>query len=146
MTNTQKLRVWRADRKLSKPNTKLFIENILEELLEICYKDKLTIQLMKDEIMEDYFGEPLSENDTIDAINDIVVFSINEAETIGYDFDATLSETIKEISSREQCPIQKDMWKSLGYDNTKWKKDVNQDKDTLYKANYEGCRLWDSTI
>ena len=142
MTNTQNLRQWRSDRKLSKPNTKVFIENILEELLEIHYTDKKKIDYIKNDIMERYFyGNPLSENDTIDSINDICVFSINEVETMGYDFDKTLDETIKEISSRQQDPIQKEMWAKWGYDNTKWKKDINQDKSTLYKANYEDCKL-----
>ena len=142
MTNTQNLRQWRSDRKLSKPNTKVFIENILEELLEIHYTDKKKIDYIKNDIMERYFyGNPLSENDTIDSINDICVFSINEVETMGYDFDKTLDETIKEISSRQQDPIQKDIWDKWGYDNTKWKKDINQDKSTLYKANYEDCKL-----
>jgi hypothetical protein len=141
-TNTQKLRQWRADRHLSKPNTKVFIENILEELLEICYEDKVMIQNIKDDIMFDYFQvKELSENDTIDAINDIVVFSINEAETMGYDFDNTLSETIREISSRVQDPIQKDIWSKWGYDNTKWKKWSEQPLDTLYKADYLRCKL-----
>ena len=142
MTNTQNLRQWRSDRKLSKPNTKVFIENILEELLEIHYTDKKKIDYIKNDIMERYFyGNPLSENDTIDSINDICVFSINEVETMGYDFDKTLDETIKEISSRQQDPIQKDIWDKWGYDDTKWKKDINQDKSTLYKANYEDCKL-----
>lgn len=143
MTNTEKLRQWRSDRKLSKPNTKVFIENILEELLEICFKDKMTIQLMKDEIIEDYFSIiPLSENDVIDAINDIVVFSINETETMGYDADLTLSETIKEIYSRKQDPMQKEMWDKWGYDNTKWKKsELPEHKALWYKADYARCKL-----
>lgn len=142
MTNIEKLRVWRSDRKLSKPNTKLFIENILEELLEIHYTDKKKIDYIKNDIMERYFyGNPLSEIDTIDSINDIVIFSINETETMGYDADLTLSETILEIDSRKQDPIQKEMWDKWGDDNTKWKKWSEQPKETLYKADYSRCKL-----
>jgi hypothetical protein len=59
--------------------------------------------------------------------------------SLGFDFDKCMLETIKEISSRNQDPIQKEEWAKNGI-NGKWQKDKNQDKSTLYKANYESCK------
>lgn len=118
-----------------------YMERDLKELLEIFYKDKNAIKYMKEQIVEDYFAnkKEISEHNTIDSICDTAVFSINEVELKGYDFDLAMSETIKEISSREQCPMQKEVW-------DKWKpsgkrqKNTSQDKATLYTADYENCK------
>ena len=55
---------------------------------------------------------------------------------MGYDNDKCMDETVKEISSRKQDPIQQELWFKSGYDGTKWMKDLNQDPSTLYKADY----------
>jgi len=137
----KKLKQWRNERKISKANYKLFCENIIEELLEPLY-DKEVVKEIKKQIVNNWFDvNPKSENDIIDTICDISVFSINEAENMNYDFEKSMDETIKEISSRKQSPIQKEIWEKWGYDNTKWEKDKNQPKETLYKANYESCRV-----
>lgn len=92
--------------------------------------------------MADYFlREPISESNTIDAISDIRVFAINETELMGYDAKKCIVETIKEVSSREQDPIQKEVWDKWGAGGNKWQKNKNQDPSTLYKANYEECKL-----
>ena len=136
------LKKWRDDRPNLKPNHRVFVQNIIEELFEDLY-EKNDIERIKFEIMEKYYPIgmiPFSENATIDKMADIQVFAINEVELMNYDNDLVMDETIKEISSRLQDPIQKEIWSKWGYDNTKWQKDKNQQKDTLYVANYDGCR------
>jgi hypothetical protein len=59
---------------------------------------------------------------------------------LGYDFEKCMIETIKEISSREQDPIQKEEWSKNG-PSGKWQKNKQQNPDTLYKADYESCKL-----
>lgn len=145
MNNTENLRKWRKDRNITEPNTKAYIANILEELLEIVYEDKELIKRNQNAIMEIFFNKRLHSNilskeNLIDAIQDIRVFSINETELMGYDADKTLNEVIKEVSSRKQDPDQFIEWqqtKPFG----KWKKYANQDKKTLYKADYFKCKL-----
>jgi phosphoribosyl-ATP pyrophosphohydrolase len=61
-------------------------------------------------------------------------------EHLGYDFDCVMDETIKEISSRQQDPEQKKRWKENGFNGEKWHKNLNQSKDTLYKADYSKCK------
>lgn len=146
MNNTENLRKWRKDRNITQPNAKAYIENILEELLEIVYEDKKEIKYYQNEIMDKYFFEELfkniSEERILDAIQDNRVFSENETELMGYDADKTLSEVIKEVSSRKQDPNQFIEWqqtKPFG----KWKKDINQPKETLYKADFSICKLND---
>lgn len=145
MNNTENLRKWRKDRNITEPNIKAYIENILEELLEIVYEDKQDIKFCQQSIMQTYFNDYLNdinENDLIDAIQDIRVFSENETELMGYDADKTLNEVIKEVSSRKQDPDQFIEWqqnKPFG----KWKKWSKQPKETLYKANFSICKLQD---
>lgn len=142
MTNTNKLRKWRSQRQLTTANYKVYFENIIEELFEPLY-DKNKVKFIKEEITDKYFIDDglLEVNAVVDAINDISVFSINETEMMGYNFDLTLSETIKEIDSRCQNPNQKMLWEQWGYDGKKWMKDINQDPSTLYVASYDGCKL-----
>ena len=138
---TENLREWRKDRNIIEPNTKVFIENILEELLEIYYADKEMIKACKNDIMSDYFCLPeLNEINTLDAIQDIQVFCINETELTGYDNVKCNNEVFKEINSREQDPLQKIQWRE-SYAFGKWQKRKDQNPLTLYKANYESCKL-----
>ena len=140
-TLTHSLREWRDNRKLTNANTSVFVENVIEELLEIYHVDKDTINFLKTRIMMDYFDNKLiiSPEHTIDCIQDIQVFSINETEQMGYDNLKCNEEVFKEINSRKQCPTQAVEWEINGV-NGKWQKDKNQDKSTLYKANYKGCK------
>lgn len=147
MNNTENLRKWRKDRNITEPNTKAYIENILEELLEIVYEDKKDIKINQEAIMDICFNKRLDSNisskdNLIDAIQDIRVFSENETELMGYDADKTLNEVIKEVSSRKQDPDQFIEWqqtKPFG----KWKKWSEQPKETLYKADFSICKLND---
>jgi hypothetical protein len=60
--------------------------------------------------------------------------------SLGFYFEKCMLETIKEISSRRQDPKQFAEWAENGA-NGKWIKDKNQDPSTLYKADYESCKL-----
>ncbi len=139
---TENLKEWREDRNIKNSNTRVFIENILEELLEIYYVDKEMIKACKNDIMSDYFCLPeLNEINTIDAIQDIQVFCINETELMGYDNIKCNSEVFKEINSREQDPQQFAEWQKFGASG-KWKKSEREEhKARWYKADYESCKL-----
>jgi len=138
----KKLREWRKDRHLELQDHKVYIENIYEELLE-AYYTKDFIQEVKQEFKENLLQDDIkvsSEHEVVDAIADIIVFSINQLELMGYDANKVMNETIKEISSRKQDPVQQEIWSKWGFDGTKWQKDKNQPKDTLYVADYDGCK------
>ena len=61
---------------------------------------------------------------------------------LGFDFMKAMEETLKEIESRQQDPEQKLKWETQGGGlGEKWQKDLNQDTDTLYKADYKSCRI-----
>lgn len=147
MSLTSDLKDWRSQRNITNANTKAYVQNVLEELLEIYYEDKLHIELAKNVIWDDFFTNeslgdyiPISEQNTIDAIQDIQVFSINETELMCYDNEICNQEVYKEINSRLQCPIQKEEWKEKGAYG-KWKKWSEQPVDTLYKANYNKAKV-----
>jgi len=111
------LEKWRKDRDIVVSSGK-YAEMIEEEIQE--YKDAESIE------------------EAVDAIGDIIVLSVNEMALKGYHIDMVMTEIVKEISSRQQCPEQANRdWKS----KEKWKKDKNQDKDTLYKADFSNCRI-----
>lgn len=57
-----------------------------------------------------------------------------------YEPESCMMETIKEISSRQQCPVQKEEWSKNGVAG-KWQKWKDQPKETLYKADYESCKI-----
>ena len=138
---TENLKVWRHDRNIKNRDTKVFIANVLEELLEIVFVDKDDIDTFKNEIMQEYFSyNARSDKTTIDAIKDIKVFCVNETELMGYCDIKTDEEVFKEINSRVQDPQQKEEWKLKGAYG-KWKKWQEQPKETLYKANYGVCKL-----
>lgn len=58
-----------------------------------------------------------------------------------YDFKKVVLEKIKVISSRLQCPIQKEHWKQHGASG-KWEKSKRaEDKNRVYVANFGKCRI-----
>ena len=139
---TENLRQWRTDRNITKHSYMVFVENILEELLEPLY-NKETISKFKKEMIEKYFpGEEWFYNneDVVDMLQDIQVFCINETELMGYDNIKCNKEVFEEINSREQDPEQKQQWVKYGAVG-KWQKYKFQKDWTLYKANYESCKL-----
>lgn len=141
MSFIKELREWRSNRNITTPNTKVYIANIIEELLEIYFKNKRLIKFLQFLIMIIFsIKKPISKLNTLDAILDISVFSTNEAELMGYDMDKAMNEVVKEISSRVQDPIQKEEWSKSGAVG-KWQKDLNQNEDTLYKADFYKAKI-----
>lgn len=66
----------------------------------------------------------------------------NIIKELGFDFVKCMDECLKEISSRKQDPNQKLKWEAQGGSlGEKWQKDLNQNPDTLYKADYKKCRI-----
>ena len=66
----------------------------------------------------------------------------NIVKELGFDFVKCMDECLKEISSRKQDPDQKLKWESQGGSlGEKWQKDLNQNPDTLYKADYKKGRI-----
>ena len=142
MTNNEKLRVWLSNRNITEPNTKVYVANVIEELLEIYFKNKRLIKFLQFLIMIIFsIKKPISRLNTLDAIQDIQVFSINQTELMGYNNDIALSEVIKEVSSREQCPNQKEQWLKYGAIG-KWQKNRSQNKSTLYQADFSKAKKW----
>ena len=76
----------------------------------------------------------------IDALADIMVFTANEIALMGYNLDLVMKQVIKEISSRQQDPLQVISWRMEG-PSGKWQKDKSQDPSTLYKADFSVCKL-----
>ena len=109
------LKIWRRDRNITEPSGKI-VDMLSEELTE------LIVAIDEDNMYE-----------TVDALCDLIVLATNELELMGYDLDTVMIETVKEISSRRQCPIQKIEW-DKGLISGKWTKDRSQ-TDT-YKAEY----------
>ena len=148
MSNRDNLTAWRANRNIQSRQVtyssyRVFVKNILEELLEPLYK-KDVIQEKVTSIINTHFIDGLhltSEHEVIDAITDMRVFCENQTEIYGYNSDKTLAEVIKEISSREQDPVQYKLWSKYGHDGSKWQKNVNQNLATLYKADFSQCIL-----
>ena len=141
-SHDKELAVWRAARPALRSNHRIYFQNIIEELLEPLYTKEAVKEFTK-EIVDKYYAEgiePAGSNCILDSICDIQVFSINEVELMGYYNNNCMDETVKEISSRQQDPIQKDFWDIWGYDGTKWKKDPIQDPSTLYTADYRKCK------
>ena len=139
---TENLREWRKDRNITKADYFVFVENVLEELME-CIYSKDMIPKFKKQIMDDYFNKDIVRvinSEIVDILQDIQVFCINETELMGYDNIKCNSEVFKHINCRNQDPKQKEQWAKTGA-NGKWLKDRSQDPKEIYEPNYESCRL-----
>ena len=147
MSNRDNLAAWRSERNIQKQEIdyksyRVFAANILEELLEPLFDKELVTQMVI-EIIKIYFpkdGAILDNREVIDAITDIRVFAENQTEIYGYNSTKTLAEVIKEISSREQDPVQYKNWQENGNNGEKWQKNINQNLATLYKADFNNCK------
>jgi hypothetical protein len=106
----EELKQWREDRHIQKQDDRTFVQNMVEELFEYMYVDKDMVKNLTEEFMDKYYANQTTEHQKVDAICDMKVFGINHLETQGYDAEKCMMETIKEISSREQDPIQKLIW------------------------------------
>ena len=126
-----------------KQNKRVFVANIIEELLEgINVKDDdITQWLTNSMIMHEDLIDKVTEEDYIDSLGDIVVFAITEMTKYGYEPNLVMKEVLKEISSSRQDPKQAVRWHAEGKgDGEKWKKWKDQHPDTLYKANFKTCK------
>ena len=123
----------------------------LEDIMNLNlnrYGSEFDYNSFRDTFMEevDEMFEALEDGDIdefLDGANDCIVVLAGGITKHGYNPHETLLETIKEISSRKQDPKQKERWanddklKRL----QKWKKFKEQDKKTLYKADYSKCKI-----
>lgn len=66
-------------------------------------------------------------HEAVDALCDIIVVAVGALYKLGYDPTTALAETVKEISSRRG---------NFNTETGKWEKDLKQDPNTLYKADY----------
>lgn len=79
----------------------------------------------------------------IDGCNDAIVVAAGGITQQGYNPELTLKQVVKEITSREQDPIQAYSW-SLNpglQDTEKWLKNKEQSPETLYTADFSTCKL-----
>lgn len=123
--------------------------NVVEELLELLgydvpkeERDFLMLQWCEFVDKQIKYGtairkESHTDNDRIDALCDVRVFCIDATMKLKYDPCMALFETAHEINSRKQDPEQAKHWEP----GDKWQKDRNQDPATLYKADYDKCKL-----
>ena len=93
----------------------------------------------------DEFNDGFSKADThemTDALADIIVIAAGELVKLGLNPELCLKQTVKEISSREQCPEQAARWTANDKQpGEKWLKNPNQHESTLYKADFSTCKL-----
>lgn len=98
---------------------------------------------LEEELQE--FREAYEANDVegmIDALQDLTVIAAGETVKLGFNPELCLKQTVKEISSREQCPDQAASWaKGDRMPGEKWLKNRDQDPSTLYSADYSTCKL-----
>ena len=142
MSLTRDLRQWREDRNITKADYLVFVENILEELME-CIHSKDMIPKFKKQIMNDYFNKDIVtvvHSEVVDILQDIQVFCINEVELMGYDNERCNIEVFRHINCRRQDPEQVKDWLENGAVG-KWQKDKSQDPKEIYEPNYESCKL-----
>ena len=77
----------------------------------------------------------------INILNIIITMCDELVTAKKYDFKKVVLEKIKVISSRFQCPIQKEHWKLHGASG-KWEKSKRaEDKNLVYVANFGKCRI-----
>ena len=138
------LEKWRENRNIKAGSYKYRsqVEMFAEELFELMgYKAIEIEEEILPRFMDKYFDgsrEPYH-NVKIDAMCDFTVLATNGTEQLGYDAKKCMYETIAEISSRIQDPIQARKWQENKPEG-KWLKFREQDPETLYEANYDRCR------
>jgi phosphoribosyl-ATP pyrophosphohydrolase len=113
----QRARTWAIDRRIAdqEPNRNAFIANIVEELGE--------------------YAEAMKQNDTeetVDAVADIMVFSLTELVKMGYDSEKVMDEVLKVVESR----VGK--WDEV---NNKFQKDLSEEaRLNWYTPDYNSCK------
>lgn len=94
--------------------------------------------MLHEELME--LMSATNDHEEVDALCDLIVIATGAIWKLGYDPELSMIETLREINSRKQDPIQKAMWKAKGISG-KWLKHKEQDPSTLYKADYDKAKL-----
>jgi hypothetical protein len=102
------------------------------------YDSTKELMMLVEELQE--FENATTDDEEVDALCDLMVICAGALYKKGYCPTLSLQETIKEISSRKQCAVQKDIWDKWGASG-KWQKSATQSSDTLYVADYEKARL-----
>ena len=101
------------------------------------------LEKLNEELEE--FEEGFVKADThemIDALADLIVIAAGEMVKLGFNPELCLKQTVKEISSREQCPDQAASWATGDrMPGEKWLKNPEQDPATIYSADYSTCKL-----
>ena len=101
------------------------------------------LEKLNEELEE--FEEGFVKADThemLDALADLIVIAAGEMVKLGFNPELCLKQTVKEISSREQCPDQAASWANGDrMPGEKWLKNPEQDPVTLYSADYSTCKL-----
>jgi len=133
-----------ADELQVTPNPIQDIVELNEKRYGLIFNSEKAIEKLEEELQE--FKDAVKDNnehEMLDALTDIRVIAIGEIRKMGYDPECTLNETVKEISSRKQDPAQKHRWERLfkKQPGEKWLKDKNQSPDTLYKADFNKCKI-----
>ena len=126
------LRQWREERNIDKmnPSKRQIVEHFVEEMFEMCGYEKEQVKKLTQDFMGRYvFTTMLNTDSMIDAMNDMSVFRINDQTLMGYDPEQTMTETIKEISSRKG---------EYNPDSGKWIKVITGNE---YTADYTKCKL-----
>lgn len=96
-------------------------------------------KMLKEELAE--FLEAKDEYEMVDALCDLIVIATGAIHKLGYSPKLAMLETLQEINSRQQDPLQAMSWRMEGPDG-KWQKWKDQPKDTLYKAQYEHYKYY----
>ena len=110
------------------------------------YGSKLDVEKFKKTFLEEVQEviDALEDGDIhgfIDGCNDCIVVAAGGITQAGYNPELTLKQVVKEITSREQDPIQEYTWKLNPQlqDTEKWLK--NKDQEDTYKADFSVCKL-----
>lgn len=142
---TKALRGWRKERNIKSITRETYVKQILEELLELYGLEKEQVKQNTKALYDTWFlhleSRKVSIDTLLDGSQDINVFSTNFIELLGYDQIKVSEQVFKEIDSREQDPKQKALWENGQGLDQKWQKDKNQDKETLYEADFSNCKL-----
>ena len=112
--------------KTSKGNS--FVQGIIDfnkERKLSKYNKEAEIAMLTEELQE--LKESSTQYESVDALCDIIVLATGALYKLGFDPEKAMQETISEISSRKG---------SFNENTGKWEKDVTQDPNSLYKADY----------
>lgn len=141
---TKALRDWRSERNITTIDRATYVKQVIEEIFELFLTDKKAIDKNTEALYNTWFlhleRNEISEEDFVDVLQDIQVFSINANELLGYDNVKSNNEVYKHISCRKQDPKQKSDWEKNGSQG-KWQKDKEQPKDELYEPKYKDCKF-----